>query len=180
LHLECQGLIERKKLRNKSAIKLTSIGKEALTTYYSELKSAIESKKLELIFHGTLFEGLGEGAYYVGLGGYSVQFKKLLGFVPFPGTLNLKLTSPLEIDQKRQLQFWTGLQVLGFENGKRTYGPAKCFLAVVAGKYKGAVLVIERTHYDETVIEIISPTNIRKALKLKDGDPVSVRVRLDR
>jgi riboflavin kinase len=178
VELERKNLIERRKLRNRSAIKLTQKGVDAIETYYSEIKSALESERHELVFHGSLFRGLGEGAYYVSLGGYREQFKKLLGFEPYAGTLNLKLSSPLDIDKKRQIHFWKGLQVQGFANGRRTYGPAKCFRAVVAGKYKAAVLVIERTHYDDTVLELISPVHIRKALGLRDGDELSVRVML--
>ncbi|MEM0320001.1 MAG: DUF120 domain-containing protein, partial [Candidatus Nezhaarchaeales archaeon] len=41
-----------------------------------------------------------------------------------------------------------------------------------------AVLLIERTHYGRDTIEIIAPINLRQALKLKDGDKVSVEVQL--
>jgi CTP-dependent riboflavin kinase len=55
----------------------------------------------------------------------------------------------------------------------------KAFKAKIAGKYPGAVLAIERTHYDNSVLEVISPLNIRKVLKLSDGDECSVTAFLE-
>jgi riboflavin kinase len=144
--------------------------------YYSELRSALEDKPREMTIHGKLFQGLGEGAYYIDLPGYKRQFIKLLGFEPFPGTLNLRLTSPLDIEQKRQLRLGEGLTIEGFENGTRTYGGARCYSSTIAGKYPAAVLLIDRTHYDDGVLELISPLNLRKELGLKNGDDVEVRV----
>jgi CTP-dependent riboflavin kinase len=39
-----------------------------------------------------------------------------------------------------------------------------------------AVLVIDRTHYDDSVLEIVSPHFLRGALGLKDGDLLDVNV----
>ena len=39
--------------------------------------------------------------------------------------------------------------------------------------------MIERTHYDDTVLELISPVNLRRELKLKDGDELSATVHLE-
>ena len=36
--------------------------------------------------------------------------------------------------------------------------------------------MIDRTHYDDSVMEIISPVHFRKELGLKDGDEVTVTV----
>jgi riboflavin kinase len=47
---------------------------------------------------------------------------------------------------------------------------------MVNGKYPAAVLVIDRTHYDDSVMEIISPVNFRKDLGIKEGDEVTVTV----
>lgn len=140
------------------------------------MKAAVEEKEKEIIFKGRVFQGFGEAAYYIGNEGYRVQFLKVLGFDPFLGTLNLKLESPIQMEQKRELRSREGLEIEGFENGKRTYGGAKCFRAVVNGKIPAGVLVIERTHYDDSVLEIISPAAFRKDLGLKDGDEVTVAV----
>jgi len=174
--LEKLGLIERRRTGLRFAVRLTPRGCDLVNSQYSQLKAAVEGKTAELTFRGRLFQGLGEGAYYIGLEGYKRQFSKLLGFDAFPGTLNLKLESPIQMEHKRDLRSREGLRVDGFENGKRTYGGARCYRAKVNGTYPAAVLVIDRTHYDDSVMEIISPVNFRKELALKNGDEVSVTV----
>ena len=174
--LEKLGLIERRREGLKFAVKLTSKGYDLVRSHYSQLKAAVEEKGRDIVFKGKLFEGLGEGAYYIGLGGYMQQFVKVLGFDPFPGTLNVKLESPIQMEQKREMRSREGLKIRGFENGTRTYGGARCYRAVVNGKVPAAVLVIDRTHYDDSVLEIISPANFRKDFGLKNGDEVTVAV----
>jgi len=66
----------------------------------------------------------------------------------------------------------------GFHNGTRTYGSLKCLPAIIDGKVEGHVLFIQRTHYNASVLELISPLNLREALKLKDGSKVKVKVPL--
>jgi riboflavin kinase, archaea type len=174
--LEKLGLIERRRMGLRFAVKLTPKGLDLVNYQYSQLKAAVEGKSDQIEFKGKLFQGLGEGAYYIGLEGYKTQFSRVLGFDAFPGTLNLKLESPVQMEQKRELRSREGLRIEGFENGKRTYGGARCYKAVVNGKYPAAVLVIDRTHYDDSVMEIISPVNFRQELGLKNGDEVAVTV----
>ncbi len=174
--LERLGLVERRRMGLRFAVKLTPKGVDIVNAQYAQLKAAVEGKNDEMLFKGKLFQGLGEGAYYIGLEGYRRQFSKVLGFDAFPGTLNLKLESPIQMEQKRELRSREGLKIAGFENGKRTYGGARCYRAAVNDKYPAAVLVIDRTHYDDSVMEIISPVNFRKELGLKNGDEVLVNV----
>jgi riboflavin kinase len=178
LELERQGMVDRRHAGRGFSIKLTETGLEAVQSFYGSLKGAIEDQAAEFAFSGKLFTGLGEGGYYVSLHGYAKQFLRELGFEPFPGTLNLRLTSPAQIEQRRQLQFLKGLDVQGFEDGTRTYGPVKCFRATFGGNHPAAVLGIERTHYDHSVLEVIAPFCLRKTLGLEDGDECSVMVSL--
>jgi riboflavin kinase, archaea type len=175
-YLEKLGLIERRRSGVKSAVKLTPKGYDAIFDHYTRLKRAIEGQTKDVTLRGTVFQGLGEGGYYVNLGGYKRQFVELLGFEPFPGTLNLKLETPAQMDQKKNLRAFGGLRVEGFESGGRTYGGARCYRAMVNGRYPAAVLVIDRTHYDDSVLEIISPVHFRKELGLKDGEELTVKV----
>jgi len=174
--LEKLGLIERRRSGLRFAIRLTPKGYDLVRSHYSQLKAAVEEKGKDIVFKGRVFRGLGEAAYYIGNEGYRLQFEKILGFNPFLGTLNLKLESPIQMELKRELRSREGLKIQGFENGTRTYGGARCYRAVVNGTVPAAVLVIERTHYDDSVLEIISPVNFRKELGFKDGDEVTVSV----
>lgn len=172
--LEREGLVERIHTGRGLGVRLSESGLRAVTSVYADLKEAFETGGSTIAFRGRVFTGLGEGGYYTSLKGYTRQFQRSLGFVPYPGTLNLRLSDPALVEQRRRLKVLPGIEVLGFRDGKRTYGPAKCFRAKVAGRHQGAVLAIERTHYDSTVLEVISPLNLRRAIGLHDGDECSV------
>ena len=174
--LEKAGLVERAHSGKGLAVMLTDAGLGLVEAFLEDANFNLERGKNELTFRGTLFTGLGEGAYYVSLRGYAGGFRRVLGFEPFPGTLNLRLTSEAMIEQCRRLDLMKGVEVPGFSDGKRTYGPVRCFRAMVAGKRQGGVLAIERSHYDSSVLEVVSPTNLRRSLGLKDGDECSVTV----
>ena len=175
LQLEKSGLIERTRNGRRSGIFVTKAGADRVVSMYSRLKMAVEGRVGAMDFHGTLFTGLGEGGYYVSLAGYRRQFKRLLGFEPFPGTLNLTI-GPGEIKMRKQLNFLDALELSGFRQGGRSYGPAKCFKAKVESEYDAGALIIERTHHGESVLEVVSPLDLRKTLSLKDGDQVCVTV----
>lgn len=172
--LERAGLIERAHAGRGLSVRLTEGGLRAITTIYSDLKEALESGGDRVIFRGRVFTGLGEGGYYISLKGYAKQFQKALGFVPYAGTLNLRLSDRGLVEERRRLKAIPGIEVMGFTDGKRTFGPVKCFRARVSGRHPGAVLAIERTHYDSTVLEVIAPVNLRRATGLRDGDECTV------
>jgi riboflavin kinase len=179
LELERKGMIDRRHAGRGFSVRLTERGLDAVQTFYGSLKGALEQQISQFTFRGKVFTGFGEGGYYVSLHGYARQFLEKLGFEPFPGTLNLRLDSPAQIEQRRQLQFLKGIEIQGFEDGSRTYGPVKCFRASFDDEHPAAVLGIERTHYDHSVIEIISPSNLRKTMGLEDGDECSVTAYLE-
>jgi riboflavin kinase, archaea type len=173
IELEKAGLVERAHKGRGLAVRLTGSGLKITEAFYAGLRGALNESN-QLKFRGTLFRGFGEGGYYVSLKGYARPFFQALGFEPFPGTLNLRLVGEAMLEQRRSLDFFAGVEVSGFKDGGRTFGPVKCFRAEVEGKYPGAVLAIERTHYDSSVLEVIAPLNLRDALGLKDGDGCSV------
>ncbi|MEB3757312.1 MAG: CTP-dependent riboflavin kinase, partial [Desulfurococcales archaeon] len=46
-------------------------------------------EKTEVTVRGRVFSGLGEGEFYVNL--YARNFRRALGFTPYPGTLNVRV-----------------------------------------------------------------------------------------
>ena len=176
--LESAGLVERARHGRGVAVRLTESGLDEVQTFLAQAGANLEKGRDLMEFRGTVFSGLKEGAYYVSLGGYVEGFTRALGFAPFPGTLNLRLTSQAMVEQRRRLDLMRGGDIPGFEDGRRSFGPVKCFKAKVGGRRPGGVLAIERTHYDSSVLEVISPVNLRKSLGLKDGDECSVTVYL--
>ena len=91
LELEKDGFIERIMNGRKFSVKITSKGYSEMVKLSSILKSSLKSFPSYLELKGTLVSGMGEGAYYMSLHGYTKQFKSKINYIPFPGTLNVKL-----------------------------------------------------------------------------------------
>jgi riboflavin kinase len=175
--LENMGWIKRTITPEGCLTKITSQGVSELKKLYHELRLIFESEyPPSITLEGILFSGLGEGAYYVTKDGYRKQFIGKLGFDPYPGTLNLKLTSEYDIKSMSELEVYPAVELYGFKNETRTYGPVKCYPAIANNKVKGAVIYALRSHYDSSVLEIISPIHLRSRLKLKDGNKVKVEI----
>ena len=172
--LEKAGLTERARSGRGLAVRLTDGGLDMVAAFLADANSNLEKGMNELTFRGTVFSGSGEGRYYVSLKGYASGFSRALGFEPFPGTLNLRLTNEAMVEQRRRLDLMKGIEIPGFADGEMAFGPVKCFKAVVAGKKPGGVIAIERTRYDSSVLEVVSPLNLRRSLGLKDGEECSV------
>ena len=176
ISLEEGGYVERKISPRGSLIKITNKGINELRRVYIGLQLFIEGPPKEMVLEGKVFTGFGEGAYYVSHRGYKKQFVKKLGFEPYPGTLNLRLSSTASLIRRKELIGYPAIEIKGFKNERRTYGPVKCFPAIIGNKIKGAAILIDRTHYDDTVLELIAPVNLREALNLSDGDKLKVKI----
>lgn len=176
LELESGGYIERLRTGQRVSVRVTSKGYSEMTKIFSVLKTSLETSPSYVEFKGVIISGMGEGAYYMSLKGYTKQFKSKLGYIPFPGTLNVKLKHPEFVEAKRSLETYPAIMVEGFSDGKRTYGWVKCFPARINNSVDSALILLERTHHDDSVIELISEENIKKTLKLSTGSQVTIRV----
>ncbi len=177
IDLDNIGWIQRSMTAEGCLIKLTEVGKTQLKNIYSRLMTIIEAAHpLSVTLEGVVFSGLGEGAYYVNQDGYRKQFIEKLGFDPYPGTLNIKLTTNYDMKTRQELEGYPAIEVEGFKNESRTFGPVKCYPTLINNKAKGALLFALRTHYDSSVLEIISPQYLRNQLKIRDGQKVKLEV----
>ena len=177
IDLEKSGWIKREITHEGCLVKIESLGNQELQRLYSNLKKLMEAEFLPRItLEGTVFTGLGEGAYYVTKEPYRTQFLEKIGFNPYPGTLNLKLTSDYDVKSRVELDAYPAIAIEGFKNGERTFGVVKCYPVMIENKVKGAIITALRTHYDASVLEIIAPVCLRKHLNLKDGNKVKVEI----
>lgn len=173
IELEGAGYITKKASFKGIELEITEKGLEELRRVYLQLKAMIENSPGMLTIEGVVFSGLGEGAYYVSQRGYKAQFQRKLGFVPYPGTLNLKLP-PSEIVKKEEVETYPPILVKGFEGRSRVFGDVKCYPTTINGEVEGAAIMIARTHYDTSIIELIAPVKLRDRLNLKDGDTTNL------
>jgi len=115
---------------------------------------------------GKISAGLGQGQYFIAREGYSRQFLHHLGFVPFPGTLNVLLEGPFPAEKQ-------AIKIEGFQEEGRSFGECKCYRIKLNG-IDAAVVVPERSRYPADLVEVVAPVQLRRALGLKDGDPVEI------
>ena len=176
LELEANGYIERLRSGQKVSVRITTKGHAEMSKIFSILKSSLDSFPAYIEFKGTISSGMGEGAYYMSMKGYTKQFKTKLGYAPFPGTLNVKLKDKESIEAKRSLDAYPAIMVNGFSDGKRTYGWVKCYPARISNLVDASLILLERTHHDDSILELISKENIKKATKLSTGSQITIRV----
>jgi riboflavin kinase len=176
LELEEAGFIERIMSGRKVSVKLTKKGYDQISDLFNLIKSSLESVPPTIELKGQLISGMGEGAYYMSLKGYTKQFKTKIGYIPFPGTLNVRLDKKEHIESMRQLNNLEGVKIDGFSDGKRTYGWVKCHECMLNDKIRCQLILLERTHHDNSVIELISESDIRKRLGLKNGADLTIKI----
>jgi len=179
LELERGGFLQRIAEGKKVSVKITPKGYAEMVKVSSILKNSLDSIPSVIGLQGKIVTGMGEGAYYMSRKGYTKQFKSKIGYIPFPGTLNLQLTKKQFTETKRELENLDGILINGFSDEKRSYGWVKCFHAKINNHIDGELIVLERTHHDDTIVELISKIYLRKKAKLYDGSVVSIKIPLN-
>lgn len=174
--LQQEGLIERLSVGRKFVVKLTEKGLKELLEVYTGLKKIFETP-LEVELKGHVFTGLGEGAYYLQIPYYARRFEEKLGFRPYPGTLNIRLAGREQVLRRLIVERAANIEIESFSNKRRSYGGAKCIRALMNGE-EVVIIFIERTHYSKDVIEVVAPIYLRERFGLKDGDKVTLKVKI--
>jgi riboflavin kinase len=127
-------------------------------------------KRIEL--NGKVFSSRGEGKKFLELPWVKRQIKQKLGFSPYPGTLNVRLSEE-SVKRKKLLEKAHPIKVYpadGYCSGK--------LIKALIGKLECAIVVPEVAGYPKEVLEIIAPVNLRETLQLEDGCAVTVTVNL--
>ena len=175
IELESAGLVSRVHSGHSLRVRLTTAGLGAVRSFYGELNEVFEKTRGEMAFAGRVFSGIGKGRYYVGHPEYQRRFEAALGYRPYPGTLNVKFEEDRFVEQLKSLRSMGGIRVEGFRQGKEAFSALTCFEGSLSGEAV-TLLFIDITHYNESVVELISPEYLRGRLGLKDGDRVTFTV----
>ena len=179
LELEQNQFIERIISGRNISVKITPKGFSEIVRLSTILQKCLNSSPSDVELKGTLVSGMGEGAYYMGLKGYTKQFQSKIGYVPFPGTLNVRLDQKIHQETIKQFETLNGIKIKSFSDGKRTYGWVKCFPCKLNDSINCELIILERTHHDDSIIELISKSCLRKTAKLKDGSKISIKIQID-
>jgi len=119
---------------------------------------------------GKVFSGKGEGAKFVGLDWVKKQIQEKLGFEPYLGTLNIRLSGEsivLREQTKKRIVSQIYPQI-GYCTGLISQASI--------GNVKSAIVIPLVKDYPDDVLEVIAPLNLRELLKIHDGDVITVSI----
>jgi riboflavin kinase len=184
VELEKNYLIERTRTSRGQAVQITKLGRELLENLSIMITKALYSQTRSATIYGELESGLGEGAWYISQDEYSSQFEEVLGFVPFPGTLNLRILNVDDLKKIAQIRQSEPYIIHGFEKKGRNYGDVMCYKCRFIDGTVGAIIIPSRTHHNKDILEAIAPINLREKLAenpnipLRDGVHIKIEVLL--
>ena len=176
VELDKIGLIKREFGVKKQLIMITDLGEDILEEEHQQYQQIFELTD-RIIFKGNVVSGLGEGRYYIEQSGYVEQFKEKLGFIPYPGTLNVEIEF-IARNKLRLLKNQKSIKIDEFGTKNRTFGGVRCFRAKI-DSVEGAIVLPIRSHYSN-ILEFISEDYLREKLNLKDGDPIKIEIYFDK
>jgi riboflavin kinase, archaea type len=125
-----------------------------------------------LCFRGKVYTGKGEGKKFIELPWVQRQIQQKLGFVPYEGTLNIRLNEE-SLALKRKLD-----QAEYFEIVPETgYCKGIVIKAKIAGLNCGIIIPLI-PNYPSEVLEVVAPVYLRHRLHLTDGNEAAVTLSL--
>ena len=122
---------------------------------------------------GRVVTGGGHGALFTQLPWARKAFLTLLGFDPYPGTLNLKLDEPDALQSWKSVRAGSGYAMIPPDAESCQ---ARCYPVLVEGRLRAAIVCPEVPDYPEDQVELIAAVSIRETLSLEDGDRLSLEV----
>ncbi len=124
----------------------------------------------KIFFRGRIESGLGRGKKFICKNYYSSQIKRLFGFEPYPGTLNIK-------PEEKFLKRFNDLKEVSYfkidslsKNGEKL-GAVKCFFGEIE-RFSCGFLIPEFSDHQD-IFEVVSPLFLKEKLRVKDGDRIN-------
>ena len=134
-----------------------------------------EEKKIT----GIIFTDLGQAGSFMSLDWVQRTLKEKVGFAPYAGTLNLRITSPQVIARWKDLR--QSIKGVDIPPPESSFCRARCFPARIdmvsrdgEDKRDVAVLFPEVEDYPVDKLEVIAPFHIKKSFRVEDGDSLTL------
>ena len=130
--------------------------------------------KTEVKIKGALTAGMGQGVFFTRLDWVQEQCRDKLGFIPYGGTLNIVVDKD-SLQAAKTLRNETGVDIIATTPD---YCPARAVPIEIGGQ-KAAVILPDAAGYTVDIhgpetLEIIAPIRLKDALKIRDGDEVTI------
>ena len=124
----------------------------------------------QVTFKGFIFSGTGEGRRFIELPWVKNQIEEKLGFTPYSGTLNIRLTAG-SMKEKKLLEKADQLKICP----EKGYCTGLLFKGYI-DSLECAAIVPRVKNYPNDVLEVIAPWYLRERLNLSDGSMVTVTI----
>lgn len=124
-------------------------------------------------FRGRFCRGKGEAAGFTELPWVKDECRKKFGFVPYPGTVNLKV-EPEVLAGLRRLAACAGVRLVSPDPRFCHALGLKACLRYGAATVEAAVILPLVEGYYEDVVELVAPVKVMDALQLQEGAELEV------
>jgi CTP-dependent riboflavin kinase len=128
---------------------------------------------LKIKIRGRIVEGIREAGNFTQIPWVKRQFIEKLSIDPYPGTLNLEIDDPQSLRIFKELKAKKGIEITPEDP---SFCSAQCYLVLIGGRLKGAIVFPLVKDYPENKMELIAPKNIKEALSVKSGDDLEVEI----
>jgi CTP-dependent riboflavin kinase len=129
--------------------------------------------KKELTLTGKIVSGVKQGAFFTRLDWFQLQCRDKLGFMPYAGTLNLKISTD-DVPVVAALEHETEIEFIPPDSA---FCSGKAYPVLIEGILAAIVFpALEVRIHDKNIIEIISDKRLKDVLKVDDGDSVELKI----
>lgn len=118
---------------------------------------------------GVVCSGKSEASRFTQLDWVRQQFRDKLGFDPFPGTLNLKVSGS---DAAEAMRSHSGVAIEPSQN----YCAARCYPVRINNQVDAVWIMPDLPEYAPELVELMAPFSLREALALEDGTIVTLKL----
>jgi CTP-dependent riboflavin kinase len=126
-----------------------------------------------MILTGIAASGLGKAQHFTQIVWVQEQIQQRLDIRLHPGTFNVRLTEPAELERWASLKRSPGTSI---EEPDGSGCAAICYRVLVNDAVRGAILIPGVPGYPADQVEIVASESVRSAIGANDGDPITLRV----
>jgi CTP-dependent riboflavin kinase len=123
------------------------------------------------ILTGKIVSGVRQGAFFTRLDWFQEQCQEKLGFKPYPGTLNIKIST----DKLPEIEVLENEEGLEFIPPDANFCSGKAFPVSIAGVRSAIIMpAAEVRVHGKNIVEVIAPINLKEKLGVADGDSITL------
>lgn len=125
---------------------------------------------------GVVERGKQEAAGFLSVDWVEAAFIKHLGYIPFPGTLNLRVKDEKSLANWRKMRSGPSILV---KSPNTEFCDASLYKVTINGDSTGAIVVPHVDNYPEDVIELVSPEGLRNLYRLAENHVVELEAQTE-